>query len=593
MKVDAVITYVDSSDKNWIATYKKYYGDAISSDRYGDYGVLTEQIRCIRRYMSFVRNIYVVVSSESQLKRKNILDAKVITHSQIIPLKYLPTFNSTTIEMFLYKIPGLSEQFIYFNDDIFPTSDCSVDDFFTEDGRPRIGFKSVKFLDDTNTFRVQCKNSFDAACRLNSVPQREGFIKPYHICLPHTKSSFIEVWSKMRREIEESITRKRDPKNFNQYLFILYNYFGKNIDNYSIDYYYSDIKNRPFKDIIDAISEQKYKIVCINQIGVHDVLNRRILLKDALYNILKKGEHITIRDIVENRIDFIFPYVDADDPKWIEIYNRYAPKKKETVWDNWSTGMERFRANDLLKYVFRGIEQNLPWIGHVHLIVMQDSQVPAWIDRKRVHIVHHEDFIPKQFLPTFNSSTIEMFIHRIPGLSEKFIYSNDDVFITSHLNPHDFFVSDSPVFGLVKSKYNPNWIGDILRRQDHILISGKDDGIVYRTQHTLTPYLKSTMYTVYDKYKKEILNSCTRFREVHNYNQWIFSEYQMMNLEYINNPIKSFHTEIKSNNPKILYDYSDYQTVCLNDSKLTTEEDLKLVQSKLNTLFPNKSKYEL
>ena len=81
----------------------------------------------------------------------------------------------------------------------------------------------------------------------------------------------------------------------------------------------------------------------------------------------------------------------------------------------------------------------MQFIRTVHLVVSNKEQVPEWLDQSKVHVVLHEDIIPKELLPTFNSTTIEMFLHKIPGLAEHFIYSNDDMMPMNKMDVHDFF----------------------------------------------------------------------------------------------------------------------------------------------------------
>ena len=89
---------------------------------------------------------------------------------------------------------------------------------------------------------------------------------------------------------------------------------------------------------------------------------------------------------------------------------------------------KRYRDWGLLPYLLRGIERYMPFVGRVFLVVSGESQVPDWADTDRLHIVYHRDIIPERFLPTFNSTTIELFLHRIAGLGEEFVYFNDDLF---------------------------------------------------------------------------------------------------------------------------------------------------------------------
>ena len=59
-------------------------------------------------------------------------------------------------------------------------------------------------------------------------------------------------------------------------------------------------------------------------------------------------------------------------------------------------------------------------------------------------MVKHKDYIPKQYLPTFNSNGILLFINKIPELKEHFVSFNDDMFLTSDVSPEDFFINGLP-----------------------------------------------------------------------------------------------------------------------------------------------------
>ena len=88
----------------------------------------------------------------------------------------------------------------------------------------------------------------------------------------------------------------------------------------------------------------------------------------------------------------------------------------------------------------------MPFIRTVHLVVSNVEQVPKWLDQRKVNVVLHKGIIPEILLPTFNSTTIEMFLCRIPGLSEHFIYSNDDMFAINPMTVDDFFKDGVPIY---------------------------------------------------------------------------------------------------------------------------------------------------
>ncbi|MGH1757823.1 Stealth CR1 domain-containing protein [Enterococcus gallinarum] len=142
----------------------------------------------------------------------------------------------------------------------------------------------------------------------------------------------------------------------------------------------------------------------------------------------------------QEKIDFVVTWVDNNDEQWLEKKRKF--KLGEESSNNSSV---RYRDWDLLKFWFRAVEQHAPWVNNIYLVV--DNQIPNWIDtsNKKINIVNHSDFIPKEYLPTFNSRAIELNLHRIEGLSEKFVYFNDDMFLNQSVTPNDFFCDDLPV----------------------------------------------------------------------------------------------------------------------------------------------------
>ena len=115
------------------------------------------------------------------------------------------------------------------------------------------------------------------------------------------------------------------------------------------------------------------------------------------------------------------------------------------------------------------------------------------MDTSKIKVVLHEDFIPHEFLPLYNSCTIEMFLHNIPGLGEEFIYFNDDTFVIKPMKETDFFVNGKPVLNphiitmspfdtfrvfqencvnstiLIRNKFVPKYPANVYIRQEHIM----------------------------------------------------------------------------------------------------------------------------
>jgi UDP-N-acetylglucosamine-lysosomal-enzyme len=100
----------------------------------------------------------------------------------------------------------------------------------------------------------------------------------------------------------------------------------------------------------------------------------------------------------------------------------------------------RFQDNDELKYSLRSIEKYAPWIRNVYIVT--NGQIPSWLNlsNSRVKIITHDQiFTNKSHLPTFSSPAIESHLHRIPGLSKKFIYFNDDYILAKPVYYDDFY----------------------------------------------------------------------------------------------------------------------------------------------------------
>lgn len=144
------------------------------------------------------------------------------------------------------------------------------------------------------------------------------------------------------------------------------------------------------------------------------------------------------------KIDFVIAWVDGSDPAWQKKKAEYTSHGKETGSEDGDAQL-RYRDWGTLKYLFRSIERYAPWVHRVYLVT--DAQVPAWLDtaNPKVRVVDHKDFIPDAYLPTFNANTIELNIHRIPGLSEQFVFFNDDFLLTKKTRPEDFFYRGLPV----------------------------------------------------------------------------------------------------------------------------------------------------
>ncbi|KJE88467.1 N-acetylglucosamine-1-phosphate transferase [Capsaspora owczarzaki ATCC 30864] len=117
-----------------------------------------------------------------------------------------------------------------------------------------------------------------------------------------------------------------------------------------------------------------------------------------------------------------------------------AASNASVVTESEEASASRFQDNEELRFSLRSLETHAPWVRNVYVVT--NGQIPNWLnlDHPRMHLITHEDiFVNKTHLPTFSSPAIESHIHRIPGLSDKFIYLNDDVMFGSDVWPDDFY----------------------------------------------------------------------------------------------------------------------------------------------------------
>lgn len=161
---------------------------------------------------------------------------------------------------------------------------------------------------------------------------------------------------------------------------------------------------------------------------------------------------------MSGEVDLILPWVDGNDPVWQAQKIKYAAMydKEENANSN-----VRYESWDNLHLVFRGIERFMPWIHRIFLITC--GQIPDFINLQhpKLKIVRHEDFIPKEYLPTFNSNTIEMNYFRISELSENFILFNDDIFLLSPIEKEYYFKDGKVCDEAVESPIMPVDVGQI------------------------------------------------------------------------------------------------------------------------------------
>lgn len=328
-------------------------------------------------------------------------------------------------------------------------------------------------------------------------------------------------------------------------------------------------------------------------------------------------------------IDFVVTWVDMDDPTWKTDFAKYSGKI-----DNLKNEMTeaRFRDHGLLRYWFRGLEKFAPWVRKVHFVTC--GQKPEWLnaDHPKLQLVNHSDYIPTQYLPVFNSTLIESYIHRIPDLSEHFVYFNDDFFIINHLTQERFFTNGLPNdiaafrhnsgIGLwsktlknnirlinkrfdkreVLSRDHDKWFHPSYGKRSRLtrLLQPYDKFVTLITPHNAQPFLKSTFEEVWD-YAGEQLTavSVNRFRNTSDYTPELFRTWQICRSNF--NPYntysdtKMFPLILKSKQAIRAIEEQQYKLICLNDNGhiRNYEAVMEQLNKAFQTILPEKSDFEL
>lgn len=137
-------------------------------------------------------------------------------------------------------------------------------------------------------------------------------------------------------------------------------------------------------------------------------------------------------------IDVVFTWVNDSDPEWRKRFEKAKKNGAITPTGAYALDSARFANHDELRYSLTSVLRYLPWVNRIFIVT--DQQRPTWIETdERIRFVDHREIIDEDYLPTFNSHVIEACLHRIPGLSEHFIYFNDDVFVARPLPKSHFF----------------------------------------------------------------------------------------------------------------------------------------------------------
>ncbi|WP_256362230.1 stealth family protein [Streptomyces sp. TRM70350] len=153
-------------------------------------------------------------------------------------------------------------------------------------------------------------------------------------------------------------------------------------------------------------------------------------------------------------VDIVYTWVDGEEPQMRAKRARYQERGTAEILDK-EINASRYTSHDELKYSLRSLAMYADFVRHIYLVT--DGQKPHWLDdtAEGITVVDHRDIFPEGVLPVFNSHAIETRLHHIPGLSEHYLYFNDDVFVGRRITPEHFFHGS----GLMRIPVSPLKIG--------------------------------------------------------------------------------------------------------------------------------------
>ncbi|MFV0521983.1 MAG: stealth family protein [Mangrovibacterium sp.] len=308
-------------------------------------------------------------------------------------------------------------------------------------------------------------------------------------------------------------------------------------------------------------------------------------------------------------IDLVYLWVDGDDPQWLEKHNAFIGNVDEKSSINCKG---RYIDNDELKFSLRSIEKYAPWIRKIFIVT--DNQTPEWLDttHSKVKIIDHKEILPSESLPCFNSVLLEHFLHRIPGLSEHFIFANDDMLINKPVSPEMFFTDEGlPIIRLKRKPFRRvRWFWRKRIRKKPLLNYSKKiknasefvekkygTYFLAMPHHNMDAYLRSDCQRIAEQVLKDKIEAMILNRKRNN------SDIQRVVYSYIalverrgklhySSPKYALHIQIHQDKHYSKFEKFNPTLFCMNDSEYANDDDRMKSKAFLEKLFPEKSEFE-
>lgn len=313
---------------------------------------------------------------------------------------------------------------------------------------------------------------------------------------------------------------------------------------------------------------------------------------------------------VSEPVDIVYTWVDGDDPVWQAKKSAHLGDVSAAEINETAVSASRFMNRNELKYSLRSVEAYANWVNHIYIVT--DGQLPEWLDTShpKISVIHHRDiFADQQALPVFNSHAIESQLHHIPGLSERYLYMNDDVFMMRPVLPELFFTGNG------MSKFFPSQAPlDLTERSsnDMPVLSAAKRGrafIAHEHQRTVTnkfkhaphPQLRSVLKS-FEQDHPEVFEtvSHSKFRHPDDYSiaSSLYHYHAYALGKAVPGNIRYSYVDIAAPNAEARFDWwsrsHSLDVICINDTSTTSDmvRVNNFVVELLEKKFPVPSSFE-
>jgi hypothetical protein len=317
------------------------------------------------------------------------------------------------------------------------------------------------------------------------------------------------------------------------------------------------------------------------------------------------------------RIDLVYLWVDGNDPEWQQQKERALAECGRGL-NSQAVAKGRFVESDELKYSLRSVEKYAPWIDRIFILTA--DQKPAWLNEQhpKIRLISHRDFIPSEYLPTFNSSAIEMSIALIEELGERFIFANDDMFFLKAVEPSFFYNAE----GLPIARFahhistKRSLYMDKVRKGQRLVAESFGKRYDHQPRHNFDAYLKSDVRGCLDHFAEEAeATRSHRFRTEEEFHRsaWLYYALAQGRAEekivdhysaasswgervscWLKGQYCTDSKEVGLHRGRLARRVRRYNPtlLCLNDTERTTDTQREEMQAFLEGLFPEKSSFE-